>query len=175
VESLEKPVGDRVLHAMAQAYPDPVDLGLLSMVLGCELPELKAATSELVKAGLAHGKVVFDGAEPNLQTPVITDRGMAVADGLASDGTQAAALLAKLEADALRQLLAGRIRASRLPAQQADELGESLCAIGDTTLVEAGQMLAHQTVSDWRAFVQAMAPHHPSDAPIARHKGDGAP
>ena len=36
VESLDKPVAERVLQAMAQAYPDPVDLSLLAMVMGCD-------------------------------------------------------------------------------------------------------------------------------------------
>lgn len=156
MESLDKPVGDRVLHAMAQAYPDPVDLYLLSMVIGSDQASLEATMASLVEAGLAQARLVVEGAEEHLAAPCITDKGMLVADGMASDAEQAAALLDKLEADALRQLLSCRIGASHLPAQQADELRESLATVDDTHLVDAAKVWANQTVSDWRAFVRVM-------------------
>lgn len=155
MESLEKPVGDRVLQAMAQAYPDPVDLGLLSMVMGCDLQALREAVSSLVDRGLASKRSSHDGAGP--AASVITDKGMAVADGLAHDAGEATELLARLEAAALRQLLISRVRGSRLPGAQADELALSLQAVPDRPLVEAGALLARQTVSDWRGFMRAMA------------------
>lgn len=158
VESLEKPVGDRVLQAMAQAYPDPVDLGLLSMVMGCETRVLREAVASLVQRGLAHTRSISqlgDGAA--IEASVITDMGMAVADGLAHDAGDAAELLGRLEASALRQLLISRVRASRLPVPQAEELARSLHAVPDQPLIEAGALLAHQTVSDWRGVMHAMA------------------
>ena len=157
MESLEKPVGDRVLQAMAQAYPDPVDLGLLSMVMGCELSTLQDAVSSLVQRGLASGRSPQDGLGSAPAATVITDKGMAVVDGLAHDAAEAIELLARLEAAALRQLLISRVRASRLPVPQADELAQSLQSVADRPLVEAGALLAHQTVSDWRGFMRAMA------------------
>jgi hypothetical protein len=153
---LDKPVGDRVLQAMAQAYPDPVDLGLLSMVLGCDESALQQAMSELVGCGLAQARTVDDVGLGPWQSPAITDKGMAVADGLAASADEAAALLDRLEAAALRQLLAQRIRASRLPAPQADELRQSLQGVDDRTLVDAAKVWAHQTVSDWRALAVVM-------------------
>lgn len=156
MESLDKPVGERVLHAMAQAYPDPVDLYLLSMVMGSDQASLEATTASLVDTGLAQARIVADGPEEHLTAPCITDKGMLVADGMAANAQEAAALLHKLEADALRQLLGCRIRASHLPAQQADALREALSNVNDTHLVDAAKVWAHQTVSDWRAFFRVM-------------------
>lgn len=156
MKSLEKPVGDRVLHAMAQAYPDPVDLYLLSMVMGCDQPSLQSTMAELVECGLAQARVVREGSGEHLDAPCITDRGMLVADGLASDAIEADALLRKLEADALRQLLYRRIKGSQLPQAQAQDLRRSMDAIPDTDLVDAAKVWAHQNVSDWRAFFRVM-------------------
>lgn len=151
MKSLEKPVDDRILQAMAQAYPDAVDLSLLSMVMGCDVASLQAATRELVAAGLAHAR---DG---KLDAPCITDRGMLVADGVATDADDAVALLDRVEAIALRQLLQRRIGASRLPEQQADELRGSLAAVSDSALVDAAKVWANQTVTDWRGLIRAMS------------------
>lgn len=149
MESLEKPVGERVLQAMAQAYPDAVDLSLLSMVMGCSTASLQAAARELIAAGLAHPE------RPD--APRITDRGMLVADGLAADAAQANDMLERVEAIALRQLLQRRILGSRLPEPQADELRGSLEAVSDGALVDAAKVWAHQTVSDWRGIIGAMS------------------
>jgi hypothetical protein len=156
VESLEKPVGDRLLQAMAQAYPDVVDLGLLSMVMGCDPAALQAAARELVDAGLARARVLHDGSGERLDAPCITDRGMLVADGVATDAEQAVSLLERVEAAALRKLLQTRIGASRLPTQQADELRGSLDAVSDSALVDAAKVWANQTVGDWRGLIRAM-------------------
>jgi hypothetical protein len=166
VEALEKPIGDRVLQAMAQAYPDPVDLYLLSMVLGCEPLSLQATTAELVQAGLAMTLTLYESTDTQAAKLAITDKGMAVADGMATDAQDAAALLDRLEACALRQLLDQRIGASRLPTQQADELRGSLAQVSDGALMDAAKVWAHQTVSDWRALVRAMQspPIHASQA-----------
>jgi hypothetical protein len=166
VEALEKPIGDRVLQAMAQAFPDPVDLSLLSMVLGCEPVSLQETTAGLVRAGLARTLTLSDGADPQAAKLSITDKGMVVADGMATDAQDATTLLDRLEACALRQLLDQRIGASRLPAQQADELRGSLAQVSDGALMDAAQVWAHQTVSDWRALVRGMQglPAHASPA-----------
>lgn len=156
MESLEKPVGDKVLHAMAQAYPDPVDPYLLSMVMGCDSVSLETVMASLVDAGLAQARVVREGADEHLEAPCITDKGMVVADGFASDADEAGAFLSKLEAQVLRQLLAHRIGASRLPQQQTDELRGSLASVSDADLVDAAKVWAHQTVSDWKGFFRAM-------------------
>lgn len=173
VESLEKPVGDRVLQAMAQAYPDPVDLGLLSMVMGCEIQVLREAVASLVQRGLARTRLTSPhGDAAAIAASVITDTGMAIADGMAQDAGDAAELLARLEASALRQLLVSRVRASRLPVPQAEELARSLHAVADQPLIEAGSLLAHQTVSDWRGVMHAMAgaPH-----PVSHAASPGTP
>jgi len=161
VESLEKPVGDRVLQAMAQAYPDPVDLYLLSMVLGCEAASLQAITAELTHAGLAES---CTPVKPDVRADLlrITDQGMAVAFGLASDADDATRLLDRLEASTLRQLLDQRIGASRLPQQQVAELRGSVAKVSDSALVDAAKVWAHQTVSDWRALVRVMQPPSPA-------------
>jgi ribosomal protein S12 methylthiotransferase accessory factor YcaO len=156
VESLEKPVGDRLLQAMAQAYPDVVDLGLLSMVMGCDPAALQAAARALVDAGQARARVLHDGSGERLDAPCITDRGMLVADGVATDAEQAVSLLERVEAAALRKLLQTRIGASRLPTQQADELRGSLDAVSDSALVDAAKVWANQTVGDWRGLIRAM-------------------
>jgi len=156
VESLEKPVGDRVLHAMAQAYPDPVDLYLLSMVMGCDVAGLRAATAALLDTGLAHAQLVADGPEAHPEAPRITDRGMAVAYGYANDADEAAALLDRLEARTLRALLSLRVGGSRLAPPQADELRASLQAVPDRALVDAAKVWAHQPVSDWCALIRVL-------------------
>lgn len=157
MESLDKPVGERLLQAMAQAYPDAVDLRLLSMVLGCDITELQASTAELVEVGLAHARdTVIQNGKRHYEAPCISDKGMAVADGLAANAQEAAALLDRLEAATLRALLAQRIHASRLSAQQAHELHESLAEVSDRSLVDAARVWAHQTVGDWRALVRVM-------------------
>jgi len=153
VEPLEKPVVDRVLQAMAQAYPDPVDLYLLSMVMGCDVACLRAATAKLLRAGLAHAHVPADGGDPRPASPRITDRGMAVAVGVAADAAEAGELLDRLEAQTLRSLLSLRVRASRLPAAQAEALCAALVGVPDAALVDAAQAWAHQPVSDWRALI----------------------
>ncbi|RQP22128.1 hypothetical protein [Piscinibacter terrae] len=160
MESLEKPVdqpvGDKVLHAMAQAYPDPVDLYLLSMVMGCGQPELESTTAELVACGLARAGRVREGAGEHLDAPCITDKGMVVADGLARDAREADALLRRLEAAALRQLLHRRIAGSKLAGAQAEELHRALDKVSDADLTDAATVWAHQNVSDWRALVKVM-------------------
>lgn len=154
---VDQPVEDRVLRAMAQAYPDPVDLTLLSMVTGCEQRALEATTAKLVACGLARAERVHEGAAAHLNAPCITDKGMAVADGLARDAHDADLLLRKLEAEVLRQLLHQRVLGSRLGAVQAGELHRLLDAVSDCDLIDAATVWAHQNVSDWRALVQAMA------------------
>lgn len=152
------PIGQRLLQAMAQAYPDPVDVGLLSMVLGQDAAQLQACVADLVASGLARTRSASDpGAASLPDAPCITDKGMAVADGLARDADEAAALLDRLEAATLRQLLTQRIRASRLPEQQAEALRSSLAAVSDRSLVDAAKLWAHQTVGDWRALLGVMS------------------
>jgi hypothetical protein len=154
---MDKPVGDRILHAMAQAYPDPVDLYLLSMVLGCDAAVLRERTGALVDAGLAQAQIVKDDAgDVHPEAPLITDRGMAVALGLARDAEDAQALLARLEARTLRALLAQRVKGSRLPTEQADELRGCLDTVADDAMVDAAKVWAHQPVSDWRALIHVL-------------------
>lgn len=156
MESLEQPVEDRVLQAMAQAYPDPVDLSLLSMVMGCDASTLQSAATQLQEAGLASARIVVDGGEERIDAPRITDRGMAVADGLAATAEEAAALLDRVEAATLRELLGLRIGASRLSRVQGEELREALAEVSDRALVDASRVWANQTVSDWAGFVRVM-------------------
>jgi hypothetical protein len=153
VESLEKPVVDRVLQAMAQAYPDPVDLYLLSMVMGCDAAALRDATAALVDAGLAQARIVADGTESRPETPCITDRGMAVACGYAQDAEDAAGVLARLETRTLRALLSARVAGSRMAAREAEELRASLETVSDAALIDAARVWAHQPVSDWCALL----------------------
>ena len=149
-------MGDRVLHAMAQAHPDTVDTYLLAMVLGCDLAALQEAISALVRAGLAQAHSVVEGGQAQLQAPRITDRGMSVACGMACTAAEAEAAAARLEAQALRQLLVARIAASRLPPPRTEELREALAAATDRALIDAAQVWAHQPVSDWRALLPAL-------------------
>jgi hypothetical protein len=157
VESLEKPVGDKLLQAMAQAYPDPVDLTLLLMVIGDDMPALQSATADLVCKGLAQARNLVESGEERLGSPCITDKGMAVADGLAADADEAAALLDRLEAATLRELMDLRIGACALPAPQAKELRAAIFAMNDHALVDAGTVWAHRTVSDWRGLLGVMS------------------
>jgi hypothetical protein len=155
VESLEKPVGDRILQAVAQAYPDAVDPYLLSMVLGCDPASLHASAMQLVESGLAESQVLPDAGDARSEVLTITEQGMAVADGMAADAHRAAVLLERLEAAALRQLLEQRIRAN-LPPAQAAELRGSLGQVSDSALMDGAKVWAHQAVSEWGALVQLM-------------------
>src|SRR5437867_3515117 len=82
VEAMEKPAASSVLQAMAEAYPDRVDMGLLAMVLGCEAGTVESMVGELTATGLADA----DSAPADTNShpaPAITESGMAVACGLA--------------------------------------------------------------------------------------------
>jgi hypothetical protein len=158
VESLDKPLGNRVLQAMAQVYPDPVDLALLSMVTGCELGALQAQTARFIRDGLAQAPAAA-GAPCPPQSARITDRGMAVAYGLAIDAAHAAVLLARLEAQTLRSLLCARMQGSRLPNAQIDELRQAIAKVPDGALMDAARVWAHQPVSDWRALLKVLIPN----------------
>ncbi len=158
MESLDKQLRDTVLQAMARAYPDPVDLVLLSMVTGCEVAALEAETGELISAGLAQGPHAGIPAWPRLQSAYITDRGMTVACSQATNESEASALVYKLEARTLRALLCARAYASRLPAAQINELCEAISNVPDGALIDAARVCAHQPVSDWRPLVQALVP-----------------
>lgn len=157
VDSLDKPLGDRVLQAMARAYPDPVDLVLLSMVTGCELAALQAQTAYFIRAGLAQTSAPAD--ETSIpQAARITDLGMALALGVATDAAHAAALLGRLEARTLRALLWARMQGSRLPAAQINDLRDAVAQVPDGALVDAARVWAHQPVSDWRALLRVLVP-----------------
>jgi len=156
VDVSEKPVSEAILQAMARAYPDAVDLDLLSVVMGCDRTTLHAAARQLVADGLARADEAPGGGPLRLDPPCISDLGMLVADGVAHDAAEAARLLGHVEAVVLRQLLQRRIVASRLPPQQVDELRGSLAAVSDDALVDAAQVWAHQTVGDWRGVIRAI-------------------
>ena len=72
MEVLGKPAAGSVLQAMAEAYPDRVDLGLLAVVLGCERPSVDAAVTELVSAGYACSAAP-DGDDSHGHGPSITE------------------------------------------------------------------------------------------------------
>jgi hypothetical protein len=156
VESLAKPMGDRVLHAMAQAHPDTVDTYLLSMVLGCDVASVQQAIGALADAGLVQARVLVDGGQTQLQAPRITDRGMSVACGMACTADEAESTATRLEADTLRQLLTARIDRSRLPRRQTDELRAAVAAATDRSLIDTAKVWAHQPVSDWRAMLRTL-------------------
>jgi hypothetical protein len=158
VKSLDKPLRDTVLQAMARAYPDPVDLALLSMVTGSEPATLQAETERFIRAGLAQRAAPRAPASPCPAVACITDRGMAVACGLVADAMQATALLDRLEARTLRALLGARIRASRLPTSHIDELRQAIAKVPDGALMDAARIWAHQPVSDWRPLARALVP-----------------
>lgn len=158
MKSLDKPLRDTVLQAMARAYPDPVDLVLLSMVTGSDPAPLQAETTGLIRAGLAQSVVSDAAAEPGPPGACITDRGMAVACGLVADGIQAADLLERLEARTLRSLLCARIGASRLPVDQVEELRLAIMKVPNGALRDAACIWAHQPVSDWRPLARALVP-----------------
>jgi len=103
---MDKPAASSVLQAMAEAYPDRVDPGLLAVVLGCERADVDAALCELIREGLAEG----DGADEGAQShpPCITEGGMVVASGQAQRGETGADAVRRLEADTLRRLVSAR-------------------------------------------------------------------
>jgi hypothetical protein len=156
VGQADKPLRDTVLQSMARAYPDPVDLALLSMVTGSEPATLQAETDGFIRAGLAQPAAPRAAASPSPPAACITDRGMAVACGLVADATKATTLLERLEARTLRALLCARIRASRLPTAQIDELRQVIAKVPDGALMDAARIWAHQPVSDWRPLAWAL-------------------
>ena len=104
---MDKPAASSVLQAMAEAYPDPVDPGLLAIVLGCERMEVDGALRELTRDGLANGCAPSSDST-QADAACITEAGMAVASGQARRGESAAELVQRLEADALRGLTSAR-------------------------------------------------------------------
>ena len=103
---MDKPAASSVLQAMAEAYPDRVDPGLLAVVLGCERSDVDAALSELIRDGLAEGDAADDAAQP--RPPCITEGGMVVASGQAQRGETAAEAVRRLETNTLQRLAAAR-------------------------------------------------------------------
>jgi hypothetical protein len=103
---MDKPAASSVLQAMAEAYPDRVDPGLLAIVLGCERSDVDAALCELIREGLAEGDIAEDSVQPH--APRITEGGMVVASGQAQRGETAAEAVQRLEAHTLQRLASAR-------------------------------------------------------------------
>jgi len=153
---MEKPAAGKILQAMAEAYPDQVDLYLLSMVLGREMAAVNAALADLVDAGLAQAATPTSDNSMQQQAPCITEAGMAVASGQAEQWEAAPKVVARLEAMALRRLLCERVATSGLQPRQRRELRESLDRVTGDSLVGAAKIWAYRPVSDWSAFIQAL-------------------
>jgi hypothetical protein len=150
---MDKPAASSVLQAMAEAYPDRVDLGLLAMVLGCERSALDAALGELTAAGLAQD----DSDERSMShAPTITESGMAVACGHAPSWESAPDAVQRLQADALRQLMCQRVSASGLQPRMRRELRESIAGVAGDSLLSAAKIWAYRPVADWAALIQAL-------------------
>ena len=101
MEALEKPAASKILQAMAEAYPDRVDLCLLAMALGREIAIVNAALADLVDAGLAQAA---SPAKDGSLASCITEAGMAVASGQARPWEAAAGVVARLEAMVVSKL-----------------------------------------------------------------------
>jgi hypothetical protein len=140
---------------MAQAYPDPVDLHLLSMVMGCDVAVLRAGTAALVDAGLAHARIMADGPRVALHHRTRDGGGVRLCENAAD----ADAFLARLETRTLRALLWVRVAGSRMAPAEAGDLRASLEAVPDGALVDAARVWAHQPVSDWRALIGVLLGH----------------
>jgi hypothetical protein len=106
VDVKDQPAARSVLQAMAEAYPDRVDLGLLAVVLGCERAAVDAAVCELMAAGLAQDEAAADS--PQGHAACITEGGMALASGQAQAGESAAEVVQRLEVNTLLQLASVR-------------------------------------------------------------------
>ena len=154
---MEKPAASKILQAMAEAYPDQVDLYLLSMVLGREMAAVNAALADLVDAGLAQAATPATDGSMQQQAPCITEAGMAVACGQAEQWEAAPKVVARLEAMALRKLLCERVATSGLQPRQRRELRESLDRVTGDSLVGAAKIWAYRPVTDWAAFIQALS------------------
>jgi hypothetical protein len=155
VEALDKSAASKILQAMAEAYPDQVDLYLLAMVLGREMATVNAALSELVEAGLAQASAPTQNSSQS-QAPCITEAGMAVACGQADGWESAAAVVTRLEAVALRKLLCERVATSGLQPRQRRELRESLDRVTADSLVGAAKIWAYRPVADWLGFIRTL-------------------
>jgi hypothetical protein len=150
---MDKPVASSVLQAMADAYPDRLDAGLLAMVIGCRCADVESAMKELQAGRLAHDDAT------------ITEGGMAMASGRAQPWESPEQALHRLEAHTLRELMCKRVAASRLQPRQRRELRESIDKTTGESLVGAAKIWAYRPVADWAAFIQGLgSPVEPSGA-----------
>src|ERR1043165_881158 len=155
VEAMDKPAVSSVLQAMAEAYPERVDMGLLAMVLGCEAGAVATTVDELVDGGLAEAD--SDAASADATThrhaPAITEAGMAVACAQAQPWESPSHALQRIEADNLRQLMTVRVAASALQPRQRRELRDSIVAATAESLLGAAKIWAYRPVAEWSAFI----------------------
>ena len=155
MEAMDRPVASSVLQAMAEAYPERVDMGLLAMVLGCERSIIETTVGELSAAGLA-GDDAGAADAPSRPAPVITEPGMAVACGLAQRWESPPHVLQRIEASALRGLMTARVGASALQPRQRRELRVSFVAATGESLLGAAKIWAYRPVAEWTGFIQAL-------------------
>jgi hypothetical protein len=153
---MDKPAVSSVLQAMAEAFPDRVDMGLLAMVLGCETAAVEATVSDLAAAGLAEEADSAPAETTTRQAPAITEAGMAVACGLAQPWESPAQALQRIEANGLRQLMTVRVAASPLQPRQRRELRDSIVGATGESLLGAAKIWAYRPVAEWMSLIQAL-------------------
>jgi hypothetical protein len=153
---MDKPAVSSVLQAMAEAYPERVDMVLLAMVLGCEAGAVETTVGELIATGMAEADATPAETTTLRHAPAITEAGMAVACGQAQLWESPIHALQRIEADNLRQLMTARVAASPLQPRQRRELRESIVGATGESLLGAAKIWAYRPVAEWTAFIQAL-------------------
>ncbi len=168
------PLRGRILHALAQAYPDPVDLRLLFTVWGCEASRIQSIAAELTSSGLACVAPTVSteaAAATGGQRFCITELGLSVANGHAPDASSAREWIQRMEANTLRSLLRRRIVVAHQRDAHVPRLLSALDALDDAMLLDAARIWAGQRVDEWDVLAQALrTAASGEDAPVRQRR-----
>jgi hypothetical protein len=103
-------LADTVLHALADAYPQPVHFGYLSLALGVSAGAMWRALQQLRRDALITVDRSLAGNDTPFAATRITGKGLSVSAGMAEPSDDAAATLRRVETLTLDRLQQSRER-----------------------------------------------------------------
>jgi hypothetical protein len=157
MEKLNRDLQLRMLKRLADSYPQEVTPDALNKALGLDPKDfaLLVNAAYLGEHGLLEAKIQspLSGA-PFLLRASITARGL---DFLQDDGGLGAILnvvTVRFEADTLRALIAAKVDASPLPAEEKGRIKKLLAELGTEGLKTATQKLVEAGLERWPEALQ---------------------
>jgi hypothetical protein len=125
-------LADAVLHALADAYPQPVHFGYLSLALGVSAGAMWRALQQLRRDALITVDRSLAGSPAPFAQARITGKGLSVSAGITEPTDDAAATLRRLEAVTLDHLQQSRER--KPPARAVAGVASRTVAASDPRL-----------------------------------------